>query len=55
MTAGVNTYPASVHPFTEPATTTPPPHREHRPATLFSSPPWSPSCDGSATLRHLAR
>jgi hypothetical protein len=35
----VNTYPASVHPFTKPATTTPPPHREHRPATLFSSPP----------------
>jgi hypothetical protein len=48
---GVNTYPTYVHLFTEPATTTPPPYREHRPATLMSSPPWSSSCDGSATSR----
>jgi hypothetical protein len=38
----------------KPATTTPPPHREHRPANLFSSPPWSSSCDGSATSRRVA-
>jgi hypothetical protein len=44
---------ATVYP--EPATTTPPPHREHRPTTLFSSPPWSLSCDGSVTSRHVAR
>jgi hypothetical protein len=37
-TAGVDIYPACAHPFTEPATTTPPPHREHRTTTLFSSP-----------------
>jgi hypothetical protein len=37
-TAGVDIYPACTHPFTEPATTTSPPHREHRTATLFSSP-----------------
>jgi hypothetical protein len=55
MTTDVNTYPACVHLFTEPAMTTLPPHREHRPATLFSSPPWSPSCDGSTTSRRVAR
>jgi hypothetical protein len=54
-TAGVNTYPACRHLFTEPATTTPPPHHEHRLAILFSSPPWSLSCDGSATSRRVAR
>jgi hypothetical protein len=32
----------------KPATTTPPPHREHRPATLLPSPPWSFSCVSSA-------
>jgi hypothetical protein len=47
--------PAYVHLFTEPATTTPPPYSEHRPATLMSSPPWSSSCDGSAMSRHVAR
>jgi hypothetical protein len=44
---------ATVYP--EPATTTPPPHREHRPANLFSPPPWSRSCDESATSRRVAR
>jgi hypothetical protein len=38
-TAGVDVYPACAHPFTEPATTTLPPHREHRTATMFSPPP----------------
>jgi hypothetical protein len=54
MTTGVNTYPAYVHLSTEPATTPSPPHREHRPATLISSPLWSSSCVGSATLRRVA-
>jgi hypothetical protein len=44
---------ATVYP--EPTTTTPPPHREHRPANLFSPPPWSLSCDESATSRRVAR
>jgi hypothetical protein len=35
-TAGVDIYPAYAHPFIEPATTTSPPHREHRTAALFS-------------------
>jgi hypothetical protein len=39
----------------KPATTTPPPHREHRPTNLFSTPPWSLSCDESATSRRVAR
>jgi hypothetical protein len=38
----------------KPVTTTPPPHREHRPANLFSPPPWSLSCDESATSRRVA-
>jgi hypothetical protein len=38
----------------KPATTTPPPHREHRPANLSSPPPWSRSCDESATSRRVA-
>jgi hypothetical protein len=53
-TAGVDIYPACAHPCTEPATTTSPPHREHRTATLFSPPPWSLSCDDPATLRRVA-
>jgi hypothetical protein len=54
-TTGVNTYPAYVHLSTEPATTTPPPHREHRPATLISSLLWSSSCDESSTSRRVTR
>jgi hypothetical protein len=53
-TTGVNTYPVCVHLSIEPATTPSPPHREHRPATLISSPPCSSSCDGSATSRRVA-
>jgi hypothetical protein len=34
------------HATDRPATTTPSPHREHRPATLLSSPPWTSSCNG---------
>jgi hypothetical protein len=53
-TAGVDIYPACAHPFTESATTTSPPHREHHTATLFSPPPWSLSYDYPATLRRVA-
>jgi hypothetical protein len=38
------------HATDRPATTTPSPHREHRPATLLSSPPWTSSCDGSPSV-----
>jgi hypothetical protein len=41
--------------YPEPDTTTPPPHREHRPANLFSPPPCSLSCDESVTSRRVAR
>jgi hypothetical protein len=41
--------------YPESATTTLPPHCEHRPANLFSPPPWSLSCDGSTTSRCVAR
>jgi hypothetical protein len=41
--------------YPEPATTTPPPHREHRPANLISPPPWSLSFDESAMSRRVAR
>jgi hypothetical protein len=40
--------------YPEPATTTPPPHRKHRPANLISPTPWSLSCDESATSRRVA-
>jgi hypothetical protein len=37
--ADVDTYLAYMHPYTEPATTTPPPHREHhRGRPILSSP-----------------
>jgi hypothetical protein len=43
-TTGVNPYLAFARLSTEPATTPPSPHREHRNPLLFS-PPWSLSCD----------
>jgi hypothetical protein len=39
----------------KPATTTPSPHREHRPTTLLSSPSWSSSCVESANVETCHR
>jgi hypothetical protein len=50
----MDTYLAYVNLFTEPATTTPPPHREHNCVALFFPTPWSLSCDAPATSRRVA-